>query len=458
MFDLLKTKFSHWLGAAVAILYFCCMVLPLNLMFTEEDGRLCAPEFNGTFLQSWLSSSWDEERWADEVEAMEKDSVKYLVIQDLATMDLDGNWIVYYDSTIDAFEDAAFGGDVLGAALEAVKGSDIQVFVGLTAFDNLWTTGTITKEYTQVCDITADMMQDIYSRYYEGNEANFYAWYFTMEISNGILMQLGMPNIVKGLNVVLDKATEIDPSIPLMMSPFISNYLSLGKGAAMMQWVKIFSAGHWRDGDIVAPQDAVGAGWLDVDDLHDLYMMFHWAKQVCHADIKLWANCENFTSAIADAFGAGFINPPASENVVNVTATLDRFTYQMDVASIYCENIITFSYSHYFSENQVSDAFIRTYRDYVDNGYKLEKESPVMGEFDKTETDEGIELNWEQAEDNIGISHYRIMKNGKFLHRAETFDGYHRVSYTDEGGSIGDRYTIVAFDAAGNISQEVEAK
>ncbi len=72
--------------------------------------------------------------------------------------------------------------------------------------------------------------------------------------------------------------------------------------------------------------------------------------------------------------------------------------------------------------------------------------------------DEGVELNWEQAADNIGISHYRVMKNGEFLYRAETFDGYHRVSFTDANGSIGDRYTIVAFDAAGNISQEVEAK
>ena len=50
------------------------------------------------------------------------------------------------------------------------------------------------------------------------------------------------------------------------------------------------------------------------------------------------------------------------------------------------------------------------------------------------------------------------MKNGKFLARAETFDGYHRVSYTDASGTPDDRYTIVAFDAAGNISQEVAAK
>ena len=271
-------------------------------------------------------------------------------------------------------------------------------------------------------------------------------------------LQLGMPNIIKGLNVVLDKATAIDPSIPLMMSPFTSNYYSIGKGVALVQWMKLFSAGHWRDGDIFAPQDAVGAAWIEEEDIENIWKMYSLAIESCEADVKLWANCENFTSAVADSFGAGFINPPASENIVNVPVTLDRFIYQMDVASRYCENIITFSYSHYYSENQASEAFIKTYRDYVDNGYVLEKESPEMGEFTKTETEEGIELNWAQATDNIGISHYRVMKNGKFLHRAETFDGYHRVSFIDENGTISDRYTIVAFDAAGNISQEVEAK
>ncbi len=456
MFTLLQTKFTNWVAALTAILSFCFIVVPFGDKVPEE--RKCAPVFNGTFVQSWLSSSWDEERWADEIETMEKDGVKYLILQDLASMDTQGQWNVYYDTKVDALKDAAFGGDVLAAALEAVKGSDIQIFVGLTSFDNLWSTGTLTKEYSMVCGVTADMIEDIYSRYYEGNEANFYSWYFTMEFSNNVLMQMGMPNIIKGLNVVLDKATEIDADIPMMMSPFMSNYYTVGKSAALMQWMKLFSKGHWRDGDIVAPQDAVGARWLDIEDLIDMWEVYSWAINSCQADVKLWANCENFTSAVADSFGAGILNPKPTENIVHVPATLDRFTYQMDIASRYCENIITFSYTHYYSEKQVSSAFIDTYNDYVDNGYVLETEAPSMSVLSKTQSDEGIELSWDEATDNIGISHYRIMKNGKFLQRAETFDGYHRLSCTDADGSMSDRYTIVAVDAAGNISVEIEAK
>jgi hypothetical protein len=456
MWEIMQTKFSQWVAAVFTVIYVSLFVLPFGIDMPEE--RKCNPEFNGTFVQSWLSSYWDEDDWAEEIAAMEKDGVKYLVIQDLATMDLEGNWTIYYDSDLPAFENADVGYDVLANAFKALKGTDIQVFVGLTTFDNLWSTGTLTKEYRDVCDVTADMMQEIYDKYYEGNEANFYSWYFTMEFSNNILMQLGTSNIIKGLNVVLDKATAIDESLPLMMSPFMSNYYSIGKAAALMQWMKIFSAGHWRDGDIVAPQDAVGARWLDVEDLIDMWEIYSRAITFSSADIRLWANCENFTSAVADSFGAGILSPEATENVVYVPATLDRFTYQMDVASRYCENIITFSYTHYYSENQVSGVFIDTYNDYIENGYKLETKAPVMGECTKTQSDEGIELNWDEATDNIGISHYRIMKNGKFLQRAETFDGYHRLSCIDANGSMSDRYTIVAVDAAGNISQEVEAK
>ncbi|MBQ7295410.1 MAG: DUF4434 domain-containing protein [Clostridia bacterium] len=444
--------FRSLLSAVVA---FLTIALPSD---TKLPERKCAPEFNGTFIQSWMSSTWDAERWADEVEVMQKDGIKYLILQDIANMDTAGAWTVYYDSTIDDFAAASKPCDVVEAALEAVKGTDIQIFVGLTMFDAFWTTGTLDGKYTEVCNVTAKMLEDIYNIYYSEYKDNFYGWYFTMELNNILNCQLGMTRAVKGLNAVLNKATQVDEGLPVMMSPFTSEYLAFGKITALSQWVKLFTQGAWRDGDIIAPQDAVGAAWIKEDDLVKIWQMYSVAISYAEADLKLWANCENFTLAIADGIGAGWLLRPASENIVSVPATLDRFTKQMNIASRYCENIITFSHTHYYSENEVSSAFIETYRDYVANGYVLESESPVMGDFAKAQGEEGVELSWAQAEDNIGISHYRIEKNGEFLWRAETYDGYHRVSYTDENGTTDDVYTIVAYDAAGNASETVVAK
>ena len=49
-------------------------------------------------------------------------------------------------------------------------------------------------------------------------------------------------------------------------------------------------------------------------------------------------------------------------------------------------------------------------------------------------------------------------KNGKFLTRIETCYSSPELVYADIGGSVGDEYTITAYDAAGNASAAVTAK
>ena len=45
-----------------------------------------------------------------------------------------------------------------------------------------------------------------------------------------------------------------------------------------------------------------------------------------------------------------------------------------------------------------------------------------------------------------------------FLHRYANYKGYNTDVYADIGGSVGDEYTITAYDAAGNASAAVTAK
>ncbi len=423
---------------------------------TQLPERKCAPEFTGTFLQSWMSSSWDDERWSKEVETMQQDGVEYLVLQDLANMDADGNWTVYYDSTIPAFENAAFSGDVLGAALKACEGSGIKVFAGLTMFDSFWLLGNITGDYDKVCEITADMVGDIAANY---SSSALYGWYFTLELNNQINCGPLMPKMAKGLNLVLAQASEASPEMPLMISPYTANYIAVGDAATYAQWLTFFELVDFRNGDIVAPQDALGADWIEEEDLVKVWEMYSNAAKNAKADIKLWGNCENFDIATGPSILAGTVLRPKTENIESVTACLDRFAMQMDVASRYCENIITFSYSHYFSPNTVKPFYMETYRDYVENGYRLETQKPILTDaFTKTAGDSGVELNWQEAQDNFGVAYYRICRNGEFLHRVEMYKWDYPMSFTDESGTLSDEYTLVAVDAAGNISDLVRAR
>ncbi len=448
MFTLIKNFF-------IALIAFITAAAPFGNTALPE--RKCAPEFNGTFLQSWLSSTWDDERWADEVEAMQQDGVEYLVLQDLANMDSAGSWTVYYNSTIPQFASAVNGGDVLSAALKAVKDTDIKVFAGLTMFDSFWGIGNFTGDYKKVCAVTADMVGDIAANY---TSENLYGWYFTLEINNQINCgTLLMESMAQGLNTVLQKASEVSPGMPLMISPFTAKYLATGEMSTYAQWLTFFELVNFRNGDIVAPQDALGADWIEEEDLIGIWEAYSKALEKADADVKLWGNCENFDIATGPSILSGTVLRPQTENIESVTACLDRFTRQLDIASRYCENIITFSYSHYFSPNEVKPHYIETYRDYVKNGYVLETQKPVLPDnFTKTQTENGVVLEFEAATDNFGIAYYRVCKNGEFLTRFENYKWDYDLVFTDAAGALSDEYTVVAYDAAGNASDCITAK
>ena len=416
--------------------------------------RSCNPEFNGTFLQSWMSGSWDDERWQTEIENMQNAGIEYLILQDVANKGseaLGGSWNVYYDSELPAFGNAVYGGNVIEKALRNCEGSGIKVFVGLAMFDDFWEETSLSPQYKEVCGIMADMVKEIYGKY--GSYECFYGWYFTPEISNSLIRQIYIKGIADGINLVIDSINETDGSKPLLMSPFMSEYLSAGPVLSLTTYVRLINSINFRDGDIFAPQDAVGAKWVSEKNLERNWKLYRAAVDSCEADLQLWANCENFSTVVAPSVLEGILNPPATENTVYVTETLDRFVRQMDIASGYCENIITFSYNHYFSPDYVNPAFIETYYDYLANGYMLETEAPSAPQnITVTATDEGTLITWDAAEDNIGIAYYRIEKDGRFLARVDLVYGWEELSCLDTGAA--GEYVITAYDCAGNKSSQ----
>ncbi len=439
-----------------AITAFVMMMLPLENRPAEKK---CNPEFTGTFIQSWMTSVWDDERWAEEAENMKKAGIEYLVLQSLADKSYKkdgGQWRVYYDTDVEALKDATFGGDCLEPALKACQDAGIKVFVGLSMFDDFWSEAGIGSLYQDVCRIAGDMMEDIYNKYGEKYKDSLYGWYYTPEISNGFLCQFTLDGIIKGINHIIDRINEVDAAKPLLMSPFYSEYIATGPVATLCSYVRFFNKVNFRDGDIVAPQDAVGAKWTREKSLEMTWKLYKAAFDTCKADIKLWANCENFDGAIASEILGGALSPKITEYKSNITATLDRFVRQMEIASQYAENIITFSYNHYYSPSNVNPAFINTYYDYLENGYVLENEAPeAPANLKKVQNGNNVELSWDEAEDNMGIAYYRLEKDGKFLARIDKYYGTEENCFVDENARAESVYTIETVDAAGNSTGKI---
>ena len=205
-------------------------------------------------------------------------------------------------------------------------------------------------------------------------------------------------------------------------------------------WQLFMQTVNFRDGDIFCPQDAVGAGWVREKDLEKTWQMYSAAVESCKKDIHLWANCENMTAAIVEK---GLFTPPVTLEKENMTSTLDRFVRQMNTVSHYAENIITFSFNHYYSPYNGNRTYFDTYLDYLENDYTLENEAPTVPGEPKAENDV---LTWEESTDNIGIAYYIVYEDGNALLRVEA---------TEEAKceiTKGHTYKIIALDGAGNKS------
>ena len=66
-----------------------------------------------------------------------------------------------------------------------------------------------------------------------------------------------------------------------------------------------------------------------------------------------------------------------------------------------------------------------------------------------------VTVSWRAATDNVGVAFYRVMKNGRIL---TDVDASARSYRDDSPGSGYLRYSVTAFDAAGNASRPLARK
>lgn len=429
--------------------------LLIGLCFPAATERKCEPKITGTFVQSLMSSRWDDEEWERQVREMKDDGLEYLVFQSVAEKE-SGKWTVFYDSAIEEFQNAEYNGnDIIEKGLRACRNNGIKVFIGLALHDNWWLQGGNTREYRSVCKLTAEMVKEIYDRFGEEYGDTIYGWYFTPEIGGNIICTSSIYAISSGINLVIDSINNVSPEKPLMLSPYMFENSNLYMVSSVLpMWVSFLEKTNFRDGDIFCPQDSIGSNTIKLSNADRMWQMYAKAVESSSKKLRLWANCENFTLAKGNQKGLGMLK---EENAESVTSTLDRFVSQLNSASRYAENIISFSYNHYFSRYQCSPVFIETYLDYVENGYTLEQTPPTAVSDLKAGTENGkILLTWTAAEDNIGVAYYRITVNGRFLARVEaTVEGIYSFFVDSVKRMPKSIYTVTAFDAAGNASETV---
>lgn len=401
------------------------------------------PIVDGNFIQTDMVEKWNDEKWQKEFFYLKEVRMNYLI---MVTSITEGNITkTVYPSKLQQINVECSQNDIVDICLRNAEKYGIKVFLGINYSDAWWKKGAYNPIwlYTQMkrSNIIAD---ELYSKYKSKYPNAFYGWYWVYEVDNmNFRTKLQFFMLSKAININLRYLTRRNERLPILLSPFMNSKFGNPKKYAS-NWAYLFKHTDFKNGDIFCPQDCVGGGGLKINEVDAWFSEFRKAVDT-KTGLLFWGNVENF-------------------NQLNwSSAPLNRFVKQMNIVNAYVDNIITFSYSHYYSPNNIDSGFHRTYLHYVESG-ELEKEIPIAPQKIevKRETENVFLIKWESAKDNIGICCYEVYCNKKLVHSTNVQRIYggnkQDISMSFSHEYIlkkGEKLTceIIAIDFAGNRSR-----
>lgn len=301
-----------------------------------------AAAISGSFIQPWLVADWDDARWQQEYAMLSEAGIHRLIFMHTVHTDKEGKAQAVYPTRIEGI--APGTNDLLDGCLRNAQKAGFEVIVGLNFDERWWNTSKWTPEW-----ITEQMMlgnrvaQEITENYRSRYPGTLKGWYWVWEIEASFIVnspELG-DLLVNALNINLDCLTRLTPDLSVILSPFMNSQRCTAEAHAKV-WGGILRNAHLKDGDILAPQDCVGSGFLKPEETAQWFKALA-AVIPASPKINFWANIESFDQRFW------------------TTAPLNRIKMQADNVAPYVSDMITFAYSHYYSPERIRPALHRAY-------------------------------------------------------------------------------------------------
>lgn len=412
----------------------------------QQLGR----KLSGTFISDWLVKNWDDEKWAQELASMRDIGMEYLILAPTVLHKNDNSWYVLYPTQVDEAKNSYDNIDVIETLLRHAKKFGMKVFLGLNMDDKWWdfwwdSQKTLANSHWlyQQMELGNAVADEVYDRYHSRYPDTFYGWYWVWEFWNAKIMTLSAAGrnqninvLANCLNINLDHLTKLDPSMPLMLSPFANMSITTYDDLYYM-WKDILKATHFREGDIFCPQDSVGAGGTKLPELRQCYQTY---KAACEQKqgLRFWANNESFEQSDWSS------------------ALLDRFISQLEITGEFAEKNITFTFNNYYSPVNAERGFYKALKQYLETGI-LSFDAPSSPKYAQVKKEkDGIVVEWESCGDVAG---YSIFKNNEPIGsvKSQRDDGKGFIlpiscRFVDEKGSEEDQYGVASVSYEGNYS------
>lgn len=436
----------------------------------------------GTFIQPWLYNSYSEERWEKEMALMKEMGIEYIIMGDTLSISTgspitDVNQYVITASYATQNPNFKKGGDVLTKLFDKCKKYGMKVYVGMGntpagwPFLDLETTG-----FAELSAVFADVAEDLYNVYYTKYPETFAGFYFVPEMYNSSNFdneynrKRYVENLSVGFHKIFDRLNQLNPDLPFIFSPYVNmfggGWVSKDPNNIEAFWTELLKAAGFRDGDILCPQDSVGAGGNDLNQLEAVTKAYKNAVTNCGKKVQLWTNAEIFIQPV----GKFFDNYDSYGNYWT-SCSVDRMTEQFKIASKYVDRIFTFAFPHYLSEYNTTDGYMKSYRYYLEHG-EVEKTPPTPPTaFKASRTFQNgnpvLQINWAGEYDDFGVHRVNIYKDGELY----TFRAFSRNEGSSAKSTLQSSFTVPDFnfdsdspvtfsfeviDCSGNVSERSE--
>ncbi len=303
---------------------------------------------SGTFIQPWAFAKYSVAQWEEHYDKLLEVGIDTVILQWSATTPYGRFKDCFYRTILDLekhTDDYRCFSACIPNMLAAAKNKRVKVWLGLNISDEWWRFSTLSEEWSRCqAQIGVAIAKELYDNYYADYSESFAGWYWPWELYNHMSLELALTG-GEFMDMYLDGLTDIDPALPLMLSPFISDRTSLEHTESV--WNKFFESCNMRSGDIFCCQDSVGAGHLPIE--------------------KLDSYCKAIYNSIRKQKGIVFLANNENFNPNFTSAELSRFVEQMKITDKYVTGHVTFSYSHYYHPDRHPDKHLQ-YKKYFETG------------------------------------------------------------------------------------------
>jgi hypothetical protein len=445
---------NRWIAAAVGSLLGLVVAIPATPVTAAAGGAPAqgrcgtgVPSFAGSFIQPDLVDRWTDARLNAEMRALRKACIHEQVIQWTADTGSTPATRIYPS----AHAPQSTSTDVVGRILAAARRHGIKVYLGLQTNNDWWQRYANDEPWLErEAAYANELADDLWQRYAAYGET-LAGWYLSFEVDNwNFPSSTSWARMASFYRTVGGHLDQLTPGLPVVVSPFYNTSGGLSASDWADMWRHILPGSHV---DVVALQDGVGAGHATTDQLPAWFGATRQAIDDASPSTQLWADTETFTPS-----GSGFISMSTAQVVSDMRAVQP-----------YVDHFWSFSYDHYYSPVVVNPAYDETYRAYLKTG-SVDSEAPTAPRalIAAATGPQTVDLRWQRATDEIGVTRYRIYRDGTLVRQLAALDPatcQHGkgcleqqlrapVTYTDAQLDPGQtyRYTVMAEDAAGNTS------